>query len=60
MRFAIAECIAAEGASLSRRTGFRVQAYEIAIGMTMPYAAIELMKLRLARSAFQRVNFTAP
>jgi enoyl-CoA hydratase len=39
---------------------FRIQANEIAIGMTMPYAAIELMKVRLTRSALRRVNSTAP
>jgi enoyl-CoA hydratase len=32
----------------------------VAIGMTMPYAAIEVMKVRLTRSAFQRVNSMAP
>ena len=36
------------------------QANEVAIGMTMPYAAIEVMKVRLTRSAFQRVNSMAP
>ena len=39
---------------------FRIQANEVAIGMTMPYAAIEMMKVRLTRSAFQRVNSMAP
>ena len=39
---------------------FRIQANEIAIGMTMPYAAIEMMKVRLTRSASQRVNSMAP
>jgi enoyl-CoA hydratase len=39
---------------------FRIQANEVAIGMTMPYAAIEVMKVRLTRSAFQRVNSLAP
>lgn len=39
---------------------FRIQANEVAIGMTMPYAAIELMKVRLTPSAFQRVNSMAP
>jgi enoyl-CoA hydratase len=38
----------------------RIQANEVAIGMTMPYAAIEVMKIRLTRSAFQRVNSMAP
>ncbi len=38
----------------------RIQANEVAIGMTMPYAAIEVMKVRLTRSAFQRVNSMAP
>jgi enoyl-CoA hydratase len=38
----------------------RIQANEIAIGMTMPFAAIEVMKVRLTRSAFQRVNAMAP
>jgi enoyl-CoA hydratase len=37
----------------------RVQANEVAIGMTMPYSAIELMKVRLTRSALQRVNSMA-
>jgi enoyl-CoA hydratase len=41
-------------------TEFRIQANEVAIGMTMPYAAIEVMKVRLTRSAFQRVNSMAP
>jgi enoyl-CoA hydratase len=40
--------------------GYRIQANEVAIGMTMPYPAIEVMKLRLTRSAFQRVNSMAP
>jgi enoyl-CoA hydratase len=39
---------------------YRIQANEVAIGMTMPYAAIEVMKVRLTRSAFQRVNSLAP
>jgi enoyl-CoA hydratase len=39
---------------------YRIQANEVAIGLTMPYAAIEVMKLRLTRSAFQRVNSMAP
>jgi enoyl-CoA hydratase len=39
---------------------FKIQANEVAIGMTMPYAAIEIMKVRLTRSAFQRVNSMAP
>jgi enoyl-CoA hydratase len=39
---------------------YRIQANEVAIGMTMPYPAIEVMKLRLTRSAFQRVNSMAP
>jgi enoyl-CoA hydratase len=39
---------------------FRIQANEVAIGMTMPFAAIEVMKVRLTRSAFQRVNSMAP
>ena len=38
---------------------YRIQANEVAIGMTMPYAAIEIMKVRLTRSAFQRVNSLA-
>ena len=37
----------------------RIQANEVAIGLTMPYAAIEVMKVRLTRSAFQRVNSMA-
>ena len=39
---------------------YKVQANEVAIGMTMPYAALEVMKLRLTRSAYQRVNSLAP
>ncbi|MBV8928262.1 MAG: crotonase/enoyl-CoA hydratase family protein [Mycobacteriaceae bacterium] len=39
---------------------YRIQANEVAIAMTMPYAAIEVMKVRLTRSAFQRVNTMAP
>jgi enoyl-CoA hydratase len=31
-----------------------IQANEVAIGMTIPYAALEIMKLRLTRSAFQQ------
>jgi enoyl-CoA hydratase len=49
--------------SVDHRVGaaeFRIQANEVAIGMTMPYAAIEVMKVRLTRSAFQRVNSMAP
>lgn len=34
--------------------GKRIQANEVAIGMTLPIAAIELMRLRLTPSAFQR------
>ncbi|MGV0852660.1 crotonase/enoyl-CoA hydratase family protein [Mycolicibacterium phlei] len=32
----------------------RCQAIEVAIGMTMPYAALEIMKYRLTPSAYQR------
>ncbi|MCG5431936.1 crotonase/enoyl-CoA hydratase family protein [Mycobacterium sp. MYCO198283] len=32
----------------------KIQAIEVAIGMTMPFAALEIMKLRLTRAAFQR------
>lgn len=39
---------------------YRIQANEVVIGLTMPYAAIEVMKIRLTRSAFQRVNSMAP
>jgi len=31
-----------------------IQANEVAIGMTIPYAALEVMKLRLTRSAYQQ------
>src|SRR5271167_844389 len=34
--------------------GFNIQANEVAIGMTIPYAALEVMKLRLTRSAYQQ------
>jgi enoyl-CoA hydratase len=33
---------------------YNIQANEVAIGMTIPYAALEVMKLRLTRSAFQQ------
>jgi enoyl-CoA hydratase len=33
---------------------YNVQANEVAIGMTIPYAALEVMKLRLTRAAFQQ------
>jgi len=33
---------------------YNVQANEVAIGMTIPYAALEVMKLRLTRSAYQQ------
>jgi enoyl-CoA hydratase len=38
---------------------FRIVANEVAIGMTMPYAAIEVLKQRLTRSAFQRALILA-
>jgi enoyl-CoA hydratase len=34
--------------------GYNIQANEVAIGMTIPYAALEVMKLRLTRSAYQQ------
>src|ERR1700756_481153 len=33
---------------------YSIQANEVAIGMTIPYAALEIMKLRLTRSAYQQ------
>jgi enoyl-CoA hydratase len=33
---------------------YNVQANEVAIGMTIPYAALEILKLRLTRSAYQQ------
>ena len=33
---------------------YNIQANEVAIGMTIPYAALEVMKLRLTRAAFQQ------
>jgi enoyl-CoA hydratase len=35
---------------------YNVQANEIAIGMTIPYAALEVMKLRLTPSAYQQAS----
>jgi enoyl-CoA hydratase len=34
--------------------GYNIQANEVTIGMVMPYAALEVVKLRLTRSAFQQ------
>src|SRR5271170_8407206 len=34
--------------------GYAIQANEVAIGMTIPYAALEVMKLRLTRAAYQQ------
>lgn len=34
--------------------GYNIQANEVAIGMVMPYAALEVVKLRLTRSAYQQ------
>ena len=34
--------------------GYNIQANEVAIGMTIPYSALEVMKLRLTRSAYQQ------
>jgi enoyl-CoA hydratase len=33
---------------------YNIQANEVAIGMTIPYAALEIIKLRLTRSAYQQ------
>ncbi|MDT5356586.1 MAG: enoyl-CoA hydratase [Mycobacterium sp.] len=33
---------------------YNIQANEVAIGMTIPYAALEIMQLRLTRSAYQQ------
>ncbi len=33
---------------------YNIQANEVAIGMTIPYAALEIMKLRLTQSAYQQ------
>jgi enoyl-CoA hydratase/carnithine racemase len=35
---------------------YNVQANEVAIGMTIPYAALEIMKLRLTPSAYQQAT----
>lgn len=35
---------------------YNIQANEVAIGMTIPYAALEIMKLRLTRSAYQQAT----
>jgi enoyl-CoA hydratase len=35
---------------------YNIQANEVAIGMTIPYAAMEIMKLRLTRSAYQQAT----
>ena len=34
--------------------GYNIQANEVAIGMVMPYSALEVVKLRLTRSAYQQ------
>lgn len=34
--------------------GYNIQANEVAIGMVLPYAALEIMKLRLTRAAYQQ------
>lgn len=34
--------------------GYNIQANEVAIGMVMPYPALEVVKLRLTRSAYQQ------
>ncbi len=34
--------------------GYNIQANEVVIGMVMPYAALEVVKLRLTRSAYQQ------
>jgi enoyl-CoA hydratase len=44
--------IGAEGA-------FKISANEVAIGLTVPFAAVELMRLRLSPAAFQRAVATA-
>jgi enoyl-CoA hydratase len=38
---------------------YNVQANEVAIGMTIPYAALEIMKLRLTPSAYQQAAVLA-
>jgi len=35
---------------------YSIQANEVAIGMVIPYAALEIMKLRLTRSAYQQAT----
>jgi enoyl-CoA hydratase/carnithine racemase len=35
---------------------YNIQANEVAIGMIIPYAALEIMKLRLTRSAYQQAT----
>src|SRR6201996_2125375 len=35
---------------------YNIQANEVAIGMVIPYAALEVMKLRLTRSAYQQAT----
>ena len=34
--------------------GYNIQANEVAIGMVLPYAALEVLKLRLTRAAYQQ------
>ncbi|WP_099025271.1 crotonase/enoyl-CoA hydratase family protein [Mycolicibacterium palauense] len=36
--------------------GYNIQANEVAIGMVPPYAALEVLKLRLTRSAYQQAT----
>ena len=36
--------------------GYSIQANEVAIGMTIPYAALEILKLRLTPSAYQQAT----
>lgn len=38
---------------------FKISANEVAIGLTVPFAAVELMRLRLSPAAFQRAVATA-
>ncbi|MDT5254226.1 MAG: enoyl-CoA hydratase, partial [Mycobacterium sp.] len=38
---------------------YNIQANEVAIGMTIPYSALEVMKLRLTRSAYQQAAVLA-
>jgi enoyl-CoA hydratase len=46
----------AMGAFLLSAHAYNIQANEVAIGMVIPYAAMEIMKLRLTPSAYQQAS----